>query len=65
MSYPKMKEKAVLFRLPERQIIILDNIVKHSQGRYKSRNDIMTEILDYFIEDLRVKAEKMAGNSHE
>jgi len=60
MSQPKMKEKPVLLRLPERQIIILDNIVQNSQGRYKSRNDLVIEILEYFIQGLKKRAEKEA-----
>lgn len=58
MLQPKMKEKPVLFRLPERQLIILNNIVKQSQGKYKSRNDLVTDILEHFIIDLRKQAEK-------
>lgn len=60
MSQPKMKEKPVLLRLPERQIIILDSIVQNSQGRYKSRNDLVIEILEYFIQGLKKRAEKEA-----
>jgi Arc/MetJ-type ribon-helix-helix transcriptional regulator len=59
-----MKEKPILLRLPEVQLIVLDNIVKHSRGRYKSRNDLMREIIDNFIEGLRRRAENELA-SHE
>jgi Arc/MetJ-type ribon-helix-helix transcriptional regulator len=58
-----MKEKPALIRLPEIQLIILDNIVKHSQGRYKSRNDLVKEIIQNFIEGLKRQAEKQVHTS--
>lgn len=64
MSQPKMKDRPILLRLPERQIIILDNIVKNSQRKYKSRNDLVTEIIEYFIEELRQGAQRQVM-SHE
>jgi hypothetical protein len=64
MTQPRMKDRPVLLRLPELQLIVLDNIVKHSRGRYKSRNDLMREIIDNFIEGLRRRAEDELA-SHE
>jgi hypothetical protein len=58
MSQPKPKEKAVLLRLPENYILALDKIVENSKGRYRSRNDIVTELIGIFLSDLRAQAEK-------
>lgn len=63
MSAPAMKEKPVLFRLPEAYIIALDDIVKKSKGKYKSRNDIVTEVVGTFLQDLRRQAEEQLKKS--
>jgi len=57
MSIPEPKEKPVLLRIPEHYIIAIDEIVKKSNGKYKSRNELVTEIIGIFVSDLKSKAE--------
>jgi len=52
MSRPERKEKPVLFRIPEFYLILLDGIVNHSKGKFKSRNDLVIEILHNFYKSL-------------
>jgi len=61
MPQPEPMEKPVLFRLPEHYILALDQIVEKSKGRYKSRNDLMIEIVGIFLSDLRRQAEDKHG----
>ncbi|MBI3639321.1 MAG: hypothetical protein HY223_03305 [Thaumarchaeota archaeon] len=58
MSVPEPKEKPVLLRLPEHYVIALDEIVRQSKGKYKSRNEIVIEIIGIFLSDLKKSAEK-------
>ena len=56
MSTPEPIEKPVLFRIPEFYLMVLDGIVKNSKGKFKSRNDLVIEILHSFFVDLDQKA---------
>lgn len=58
MSVPEPKEKPVLLRLPEHYIIALDEIVRQSKGKYKSRNELVTDIVGIFLSDLKKSAER-------
>lgn len=55
---PEPKELQVLVRLPETIIIALDEIVQRSEGKFKSRNDLIYSIIAGFIQDLRHKDEE-------
>jgi Arc/MetJ-type ribon-helix-helix transcriptional regulator len=57
MSVPEPKDKPILLRLPEHYVIALDEIVRQSKGKYKSRNELATEILGIFLSDLKNRAE--------
>lgn len=50
---PEPKDLQVLVRLPEPIIIALDEIVGRSEGKFKSRNDLINSIIAGFIQDLR------------
>lgn len=58
MSMPEPKEKPILLRLPEKDIIVLDKIVEQSKGKYKSRNELVIDIIGEFLTQLRKKAEE-------
>lgn len=58
MSLPEPKEKPILLRLPEKDIIVLDSIVAKSKGKYKSRNELVMDIIGEFLTQLRQKAEE-------
>lgn len=57
MPLPRTKEKPILLRIPENYISVLDYIVKGSKGKFRSRNDLVTEIIDVFLSDLKNIAE--------
>lgn len=58
MSVPEPKEKPILLRLPENYVIAIDEIVRQSKGKYKSRNELVMEIIGIFLSDLKKGAEK-------
>jgi hypothetical protein len=58
MAQPEPQVKPVLFRLPENYIIALDKIVEHSKGKYKSRNDLVSEVIGIFLADLKRQADE-------
>jgi metal-responsive CopG/Arc/MetJ family transcriptional regulator len=58
MSAPEAKKNPVLFRIPEHYAIVLDQIVRQSKGKYKSRNELVLEIIGTFVSELRNRAEK-------
>jgi hypothetical protein len=56
MATPERVEKPVLLRIPEFYLMVLDGIVKNSKGKFKSRNDLVIEILRSFVVDLNNQA---------
>ena len=56
MSKPERKEKSALFRIPEFYLMLLDGIVNHPKGKFKSRNDLLIEILHNFYKSLDEEA---------
>lgn len=61
MPAPSPTEKPVLLRIPENYIIALDTIVERSKGQFKSRNDLVIDIIGTFLSDLRSEADSKHG----
>ena len=56
MPEPRPKERAFVLRIPEHYAIALDEIVASSKGRIRSRNELIVEIIETALNELREKA---------
>ena len=56
MATPELSEKPVLLRIPEYYLIVIDGLVKQSKGKFKSRNDLVIEILSHFCKQLEARS---------